>query len=61
MPRVSDRAGSLVGLALTSDGILPSVVTEDVGTPEHVYFAAQCLAYGFPCQRFGPALTGDTA
>lgn len=34
--------------------------TEGIGTPK-VAFAAQWLAYVFPCQRFAPTLTGRGA
>ena len=60
MPRVSDRAGSRAGLALSSGGVSPSADSESVGTPEHVYFAAQYLACGYPCQRFSAALASVT-
>ena len=56
MLRVSDRAESSDELALTPTVMLPSPSLNKVGTPDSD-FAAQYLAYAFPCQRFADILT----
>jgi len=48
-------------LAVAMRQMWPSASRNGVGTPEHTYFAAQCLARTYPYQRFTPALTGDGA
>ena len=55
MPGSSTTPG-WVGARVIALPMLPSVISDHVGTRKYQAFAAQWLAYALPCQRFAGTL-----
>jgi hypothetical protein len=48
-------------LTFTPATVLPSIIEDNVGSPDFTSFAAQWLACIFPCQRFKGTLASASA